>query len=135
VADQRARLTRIRQGLTPAEWARFGGMVVTVVGLNVLGWGMLAAALGGHYHIGKTTVFGVGTGALAYTLGMRHAFDADHIAAIDNRGRPAGPGRHRRGRRLALRPPRAEMGITPPAARRNPRITQPPIGWMRQPTG
>src|SRR6516225_2948072 len=59
-------------------------MVATVVGLNVLGWGMLAAALGGHYHIGKTTVFGVGTGALAYTLGMRHAFDADHIAAIDN---------------------------------------------------
>src|SRR5271169_3586679 len=59
-------------------------MVATVVGLNVAGWGMLAAALGGHYHIGKTTVFGVGTGALAYTLGMRHAFDADHIAAIDN---------------------------------------------------
>ena len=89
MADQRAlltssRLARIRRGLTPAEWARFGGMVATVVGLNVLGWGMLAAALGGHYHIGKTTVFGVGTGALAYTLGMRHAFDADHIAAIDN---------------------------------------------------
>ena len=93
MADQRARpashsagtrLARIRQGLTPAEWARFGGMVATVVGLNVLGWAMLAAALGGHYHIGKTTVFGVGTGALAYTLGMRHAFDADHIAAIDN---------------------------------------------------
>ena len=83
-ADQRGLLTRIRRGLTPAEWARFGGMVATVVGLNVLGWGMLAAALGGHYHIGKTTVFGVGTGALAYTLGMRHAFDADHIAAIDN---------------------------------------------------
>jgi len=94
VADQRARaarihsagarLARIGRGLTPAEWARVGGMVATIVGLNVLGWGMLAAALGGHYHIGKTTVFGVGTGALAYTLGMRHAFDADHIAAIDN---------------------------------------------------
>jgi high-affinity nickel-transport protein len=88
-ADQRSRsfrrrLTRIRQGLTPAEWARFGGMVATVAGLNLVGWGMLAAALGGHYHIGKTTVFGVGTGALAYTLGLRHAFDADHIAAIDN---------------------------------------------------
>ena len=83
-SDQRSRLTRIRQGLTPAEWARFGGMVATVVGLNVLGWGMLAAALNGHYHINSTTVFGVGTGALAYTLGMRHAFDADHIAAIDN---------------------------------------------------
>ena len=84
MADQHGRLTKIRQGLTPAEWARFGGMATAVIGLNVLGWGMLAAALGGHYHIGKTAVFGVGTGALAYTLGMRHAFDADHIAAIDD---------------------------------------------------
>src|SRR5579864_8057719 len=84
MADPRGRLTKIRQGLTPAEWARLGGMVAAVIGLHVLGWGMLAAALGGHYQISKTTVFGVGTGVLAYTLGMRHAFDADHIAAIDN---------------------------------------------------
>jgi high-affinity nickel-transport protein len=41
-------------------------------------------ALGHHYHINRTELFGVGTGVLAYTLGMRHAFDADHIAAIDN---------------------------------------------------
>jgi len=59
-------------------------MVATVIGLNVLGWVMLAAAVGGHYHITSTEIFGFGTGALAYTLGMRHAFDADHIAAIDN---------------------------------------------------
>ena len=84
MADPRARLAKIRRGLSPAEWARLGGMVAAVAGLHVLGWGMLAAALGGHYHISNTTVFGVGTGALAYTLGMRHAFDADHIAAIDN---------------------------------------------------
>ena len=84
VADPLARLARIRRGLSPAEWTRVGAMTATVVGLNVAGWGMLAAALDGHYHISKTTVFGVGTGALAYTLGMRHAFDADHIAAIDN---------------------------------------------------
>ncbi len=84
MADPRARLERIRRSLSPAEWARAAGMVATIVGLNVLGWGMLAAALGGHYRISSTTVFGVGTGALAYTLGMRHAFDADHIAAIDN---------------------------------------------------
>jgi high-affinity nickel-transport protein len=45
---------------------------------------MLAAAVGGHYHITSTEVFGFGTGILAYTLGIRHAFDADHIAAIDN---------------------------------------------------
>jgi len=83
-ANLSARLVRIRNGLTPREWARFGAMVATVIGLHVLGWAMLTAALGGHYHISKTEVFGVGTGALAYTLGMRHAFDADHIAAIDN---------------------------------------------------
>jgi high-affinity nickel-transport protein len=79
-----ARLTKIRDGLTPGEWARTGGMAGTVIGLNVLGWGLLAAAAGGHYHINKTEIFGFGTGILAYTLGMRHAFDADHIAAIDN---------------------------------------------------
>src|SRR6202035_4065748 len=78
------RRARIRAALTPAEWGRVGGMTATVVGLNVLGWGMLAAAAGGHYHINKTEIFGFGTGILAYTLGMRHAFDADHIAAIDN---------------------------------------------------
>ncbi len=79
-----ARLARIRDGLTPQEWTRAGAMVAVVVGLNVAGWVMLAAAVGGHYHITNTEIFGFGTGALAYTLGMRHAFDADHIAAIDN---------------------------------------------------
>ncbi len=59
-------------------------MAGVVVGLNVAGWAMLAAAVAGHYHISANKIFGVGTGILAYTLGMRHAFDADHIAAIDN---------------------------------------------------
>ena len=45
---------------------------------------MLALALRGHHQVNRTAVFGFGTGVLAYTLGMRHAFDADHIAAIDN---------------------------------------------------
>jgi nickel/cobalt transporter (NiCoT) family protein len=78
------RVARIRAGLTPSEWARVGVMAAVIIGLNVAGWLMLAAAVGGHYHITKTEVFGFGTGTLAYTLGMRHAFDADHIAAIDN---------------------------------------------------
>ncbi|MDR3649830.1 MAG: HoxN/HupN/NixA family nickel/cobalt transporter [Acidimicrobiales bacterium] len=84
MANPRARLLKIRNGLTPSEWFRVSGMATTVVGLHVIGWGMLALALGHHYRISKTEVFGVGTGILAYTLGMRHAFDADHIAAIDN---------------------------------------------------
>jgi high-affinity nickel-transport protein len=79
-----ARIARVRAALTPSEWNRVGAMTASVVGLHVLGWGMLAAAVGGHYQISRSQVFGVGTGILAYTLGMRHAFDADHIAAIDN---------------------------------------------------
>jgi nickel/cobalt transporter (NiCoT) family protein len=83
-AIQQSRLGKLRNGLTPQEWARVGGMILAIAGLNVLGWGMLSAAVGHHYHISKTGLFGFGTGTLAYTLGMRHAFDADHIAAIDN---------------------------------------------------
>src|SRR5215469_17332507 len=84
MATVHAQVRRIRAALTPSEWSRVGGMAAAVIGLHVLGWGLLAAALHGHYHISKTEIFGLGTGMLAYTLGMRHAFDADHIAAIDN---------------------------------------------------
>ena len=44
----------------------------------------MAFATSGHYHLADGTMFGWGTGFLALTLGMRHAFDADHISAIDN---------------------------------------------------
>jgi len=84
MAGPRARFVKMRDSLTPGEWGRVGAMTAVVVGLNVCGWAMLALALGHHYRISKTEIFGVGTGILAYTLGMRHAFDADHIAAIDN---------------------------------------------------
>ena len=83
-ARSHGRLAGVRDALTPREWARAGAMTATIIGLNVLGWGMLAAAAGGHYRITGTQLFGFGTGVLAYTLGVRHAFDADHIAAIDN---------------------------------------------------
>ena len=64
----RSRLVRVRDALTPAEWTRMGGMGLTIVVLHVAGWGMLAAAVGGHYRISSTEVFGFGTGILAYTL-------------------------------------------------------------------
>ena len=34
--------------------------------------------------MGPAGAFTAGVGLTAYTLGLRHAFDADHIAAIDN---------------------------------------------------
>ena len=55
-----------------------------VVFLHVLGWGLLVGVVAPHgYEVGGK-VLGFGLGLTAYTLGMRHAFDADHIAAIDN---------------------------------------------------
>ncbi len=60
------------------------GMAVAIVGLHVLGWGTLLLVVVPEHHLVNGTVYGVGLGITAYTLGMRHAFDADHIAAIDN---------------------------------------------------
>jgi len=59
-------------------------MAATVAGLFIVGFILLFAAAPHHYHLSKGEVFGLGTGILALTLGMRHAFDADHISAIDN---------------------------------------------------
>jgi len=59
-------------------------MTAAIVGLYVVGFGLLLSSVPHHYHLSKTEVFGVGTGILALTLGMRHAFDADHLSAIDN---------------------------------------------------
>ena len=73
-----------RKGLTRREWTRASGMILTVLGLTVIGWGVLVFfVMPGHYSLGAKT-FGLGIGVTAYTLGMRHAFDADHISAIDN---------------------------------------------------
>lgn len=53
--------------------------------LHVLGWGVLVFGVAPqHITLGSTGVFGVGLGVTAYLLGVRHAFDADHIAVIDN---------------------------------------------------
>jgi nickel/cobalt transporter (NiCoT) family protein len=80
----RARLYRIRNSLTPREWLHAGAMSAVVILLHVVGWVTLfAAVVPGHYSIGTQT-FGAGIGLTAYTLGARHAFDADHISAIDN---------------------------------------------------
>jgi high-affinity nickel-transport protein len=84
MANPAARWRALKSGLAPAEWARVGAMGAAILGLHVVGFVLLFAAVPYHYHLSKTQLFGIGTGLLAYTLGMRHAFDADHISAIDN---------------------------------------------------
>ena len=59
-------------------------MAATIVLLHLVGWGMLLAQSGAGQGGASSGVLGVGLGVTAYVLGMRHAFDADHIAVIDN---------------------------------------------------
>jgi nickel/cobalt transporter (NiCoT) family protein len=60
-------------------------MVAVVGGLHVAGFLTLIALVAPkRYGIGASGTFTIGIGVTAYTLGLRHAFDADHISAIDN---------------------------------------------------
>jgi high-affinity nickel-transport protein len=80
----RARFIAIRDGLAPAEWRRLAAMIGFIIALHVIGWFTIIALVAPHHYSLGTKSFGIGIGVTAYTLGMRHAFDADHIAAIDN---------------------------------------------------
>ena len=79
------RVERIRAALTPQEWRRAAALAAVVLGLHVVGFFILLALVVPHgYALGGEGAFGLGVGITAYTLGLRHAFDADHIGAIDN---------------------------------------------------
>ena len=74
----------MRAALSPAEWRRLAGMVTVIAALHLIGWLTLVLIVAPqHFSLGDKAL-GVGVGLTAYTLGLRHAFDADHIAAIDN---------------------------------------------------
>ena len=80
-----SRWARLKGGLTPPEWRRVGLIFAVIAGLHAIGFVILLALVAPeHYHLGAQGGFGIGIGITAYTLGLRHAFDADHIAAIDN---------------------------------------------------
>jgi high-affinity nickel-transport protein len=83
-AARASRWARISRSLTPAEWRRAALLAAAIVGLHVAGFALLFAAVAPrHLHTGSG-IFGIGVGITAYMLGLRHAFDADHIGAIDN---------------------------------------------------
>jgi nickel/cobalt transporter (NiCoT) family protein len=67
----------MRDSFDRGERRRLAGFFGGVGLLHVAGWGLLFAAAAGQPTI-------LALGGLAYTFGLRHAFDADHIAAIDN---------------------------------------------------
>jgi high-affinity nickel-transport protein len=76
---------RCKAALTPQEWRRAAVLAGVIVGLHVVGFFILLAfVVPNDYSLGASGAFGLGVGITAYTLGLRHAFDADHIGAIDN---------------------------------------------------
>jgi len=66
--------------MSPVEKRRVLGMYGSILLLHAVGFAVfIAYVLPAHYKF-----FGIGLCVTAYTLGLRHAFDADHISAIDN---------------------------------------------------
>src|SRR6266481_763358 len=63
--------------MTSVSW-RLSGLFGSVALLHVLGWGIMLLLVAPRFPVM------LGLGGLAYTFGLRHAFDADHISAIDN---------------------------------------------------
>jgi nickel/cobalt transporter (NiCoT) family protein len=66
--------------LSPKERLRVLGMYGSILALHAIGFVVFVVFVVPQHYKG----LGIGVAGLAYTLGLRHAFDADHIAAIDN---------------------------------------------------
>src|SRR5271170_3537705 len=74
------KVKEFRRDMTPRQWLQTKLMFGSILLLHVIGFGVfIVFVVPGHYK-----GLGIGVSVLAYTLGLRHAFDADHISAIDN---------------------------------------------------
>jgi high-affinity nickel-transport protein len=68
------------KSMTPQERFRVIGMYGSILLLHAIGFFVFIVFVVPAHYKG----LGIGVSVLAYTLGLRHAFDADHISAIDN---------------------------------------------------
>src|SRR6266480_220932 len=78
MATARAVFQSWRMTSTSSVSWRLTGLFGSVALLHVVGWGMMLLLVAPRYPVM------LGLGGLAYAFGLRHAFDADHISAIDN---------------------------------------------------
>jgi len=74
------KIKEFRRELTPTQWLQTKLMFLSIILLHVVGFGVFFLFVVPQHYKG----LGIGVAVLAYTLGLRHAFDADHISAIDN---------------------------------------------------
>jgi high-affinity nickel-transport protein len=75
-----ATIASAARDFTPRERAHAGLLLGAIAGLHLLGFAVFILFVVPAHYKG----LGMGVAGLAYTLGLRHAFDADHISAIDN---------------------------------------------------
>jgi len=80
MAPPLGRLAKLHGSFSPDERRRARWMFASIVALHVIGFGVFIVFVVPYHYKG----LGIGVSVLAYTLGLRHAFDADHISAIDN---------------------------------------------------
>src|SRR5256886_15402426 len=78
MATARATWRSFRAVAMPSVSLRLAGLCGGVALLHVVGWGIMLLLVAPRYPVM------LGLGGLAYAFGLRHAFDADHISAIDN---------------------------------------------------
>ena len=85
-----SRIHAARTALAAREWGRLISMFAFIAAVNAAGWGIFALYVLPHHFDykgeGGSRGLGVGIGVAitAWFLGLRHAFDADHISCIDN---------------------------------------------------
>jgi nickel/cobalt transporter (NiCoT) family protein len=78
VVHARRETTGGRLPFSGSEWWRLAAMSGFIVAAHVAGWGFFL------YYGHRLGPVYAGAGTLAYSFGLRHAFDADHISAIDD---------------------------------------------------
>ncbi len=73
-------IVQVAKDFTPRERLRATLMFVTIAVLHIVGFAVFILFVVPSHYKG----LGIGVAGLAYSLGLRHAFDADHISAIEN---------------------------------------------------
>ena len=75
-----SQVVRVARDFSPADRRRATLMILVIAALHIVGFGIFIVFVVPSHYQG----LGIGVAGLAYSLGLRHAFDADHISAIDN---------------------------------------------------
>jgi high-affinity nickel-transport protein len=73
-------IKEFHRDMAPTQWLHTKLMFASILLLHIIGFGVFIVFVVPNHYKG----LGIGVSVLAYTLGLRHAFDADHISAIDN---------------------------------------------------